>query len=118
MKTRILTTILILCLLFSCVACGEPSPNDNTTDPSGTTAPSTAPEEEVNYPSAPPVDPDKVALKVNGMDVSAIALNYFYADAINVVAKRAGLTEGGAKSLLHRLRSSLKRHLEQEGIVL
>lgn len=43
---------------------------------------------------------------------------YFYADAINVVAKRAGLTEGGAKSLLHRLRSSLKRHLEQEGIVL
>ena len=90
MKTRILTTILILCLLFSCVACGEPSPNDNTTDPSGTTAPSTAPEEEVNYPSAPPVDPDKVALKVNGMDVSAIALNYFYADAINETVNQYG----------------------------
>lgn len=43
---------------------------------------------------------------------------YFYADAINAVAKRAGLTEGGTKSLLHRLRGSLKRHLEQEGIAL
>ena len=48
----------------------------------------------------------------------AFVRRYWYADSMQAVAKRLGLTEGGAKSLLHRLRGSLKRHLEQEGIVL
>lgn len=43
---------------------------------------------------------------------------YFYADSLNQVARRVGLSESGVKSLLHRQRLSLRRHLEQEGIAL
>ena len=46
----------------------------------------------------------------------AFVRRYWYADSLSSVAKRVGLTEGGTKSLLHRLRNSLKTHLEQEGI--
>lgn len=46
----------------------------------------------------------------------AFIRRYWYADTTTQVAKRVGLTEGGTKSLLHRLRSSLREHLEQEGI--
>jgi len=51
-------------------------------------------------------------------DRVAFVRRYFYADAINMVAKRVGLSENGAKSLLRRLRADLKTHLEQEGIAL
>ena len=46
----------------------------------------------------------------------AFVRRYWYADSTTQVAKRLGLSEGGVKSLLHRLRGSLKSHLEQEGI--
>ena len=48
----------------------------------------------------------------------AFVRRYWYADSMQSVAKRLGISEGGAKSLLHRLRNSLKAHLEQEGIAL
>lgn len=48
----------------------------------------------------------------------AFVRRYWYADSLSAVAKRVGLSEGGTKSLLHRLRRSLKDHLEQEGIAL
>lgn len=47
---------------------------------------------------------------------AAFLRRYWYADTTTQVAKRLGLSEGGAKSLLHRLRQSLKAYLEQEGI--
>ena len=83
MKTRILSAILILCLLISCAACGKSANKDGVTDPVGT-APviPTIPSNNTIIPEAPPVDPDKVALTVNGTPISAIELNYFYADAI------------------------------------
>lgn len=46
----------------------------------------------------------------------AFVRRYWYADSVSTVAKQVGLTEGGTKALLHRLRKSLKTHLEQEGI--
>jgi len=46
----------------------------------------------------------------------AFVRRYWYADSVSSVAKRVGLSEGGTKSLLHRLRNSLKTYLEQEGI--
>ena len=46
----------------------------------------------------------------------AFVRRYWYADSISQVAKRLDLSESGTKSLLHRLRRSLKAHLEQEGI--
>lgn len=48
----------------------------------------------------------------------AFVRRYWYGDTLTQVAKRLGLSEGGTKSLLHRLRQSLKDHLEQEGIAL
>ena len=48
----------------------------------------------------------------------AFVRRYWYADTTAQVARQVGLTEGGVKSLLHRLRESLRNHLEQEGIVL
>jgi len=48
----------------------------------------------------------------------AFIRRYWYADCVERVAKRLGMTESGTKSLLHRLRRSLKAHLEQEGIFL
>lgn len=48
----------------------------------------------------------------------AFVRRYFYADSLNQVARRVGLSESGVKSLLHRQRMSLRRHLEQEGIAL
>ena len=48
----------------------------------------------------------------------AFVRRYWYADSTAQVARQVGLTEGGVKSLLHRLRESLRNHLEQEGIVL
>ena len=46
----------------------------------------------------------------------AFVRRYWYADSTRAVSQRLGLTEGGTKALLHRLRRSLKDHLEQEGI--
>lgn len=94
MKIRILSAILVLCLVFSCVACGEDQQN-NSTEPDGTTAPSTPtipsePGGGSNFPSAPEVDPTKVALTVNGFEISAIELNYFYGDAINEYISQYG----------------------------
>lgn len=48
----------------------------------------------------------------------AFVRRYWYADSIRQIAKRLGLSESGAKSMLHRLRRSLKDHLEQEGIAI
>lgn len=48
----------------------------------------------------------------------AFVRRYWYADSTAQVARQVGLAEGGVKSLLHRLRESLRNHLEQEGIVL
>ena len=48
----------------------------------------------------------------------AFVRRYFYGDSTTLVAKRVGLTEGGAKSLLRRLRTDLRKYLEQEGIAL
>lgn len=48
----------------------------------------------------------------------AFVRRYWYADSVTEVAKRLGISEGGAKSLLHRQRQSLKAHLEREGIAL
>ena len=48
----------------------------------------------------------------------AFVRRYWYADSLSQVAKRVGLSEGGTKSLLHRLRGSLRDHLQQEGIAL
>ena len=94
MKTRILSAILILCLIFSCVGCMEPIGNDST-DPSATspTTPSTPSSPNNNntkLPSAPAVDPDKVALKVNGIEIPAIVLNYIYLDTINEYINQYG----------------------------
>jgi hypothetical protein len=95
MKTKILSAILILCLILSCVACGKPDKEDGTTAPSSPTSPSspttpTIPGNNNNIPSAPPVTPDKVALTVNGIEISAIELNYFYMDAINEYVSQYG----------------------------
>ena len=46
----------------------------------------------------------------------AFVRRYWYADTTQQVAKRLAISESAAKSLLHRLRRSLKDHLEQEGI--
>ena len=86
MKIRILSAILILCLILSCVACGQGAKDDGTTAPTTPTDPGG----NANFPAAPPVDPDKVALTVNGIDISAIQLNYFYADAINEYLNKYG----------------------------
>lgn len=49
---------------------------------------------------------------------AAFVRRYWYADSIHQAAKRLGLSESATKSLLHRLRRSLKVYLEEEGIVL
>ena len=40
---------------------------------------------------------------------------YFYMDPLREVARYCGMSEAKAKSMLHRLRLSLKAHLEMEG---
>ena len=40
---------------------------------------------------------------------------YFYMDPLREVARYCGMSEAKAKSMLHRLRLSLKAHLEKEG---
>ena len=48
----------------------------------------------------------------------AFIRRYWYADSTQQVAKRLAISESAAKSLLHRLRHSLKVYLEQEGIAI
>ncbi len=42
---------------------------------------------------------------------------YFYGLPVSTIAARCGYTESKTKSLLHRLRARLKKHLEQEGLL-
>ena len=48
----------------------------------------------------------------------AFIRRYWYADSTQQIAKRLAISESAAKSLLHRLRHSLKTYLEQEGIAI
>ena len=60
MKFRILSAIVLLCLVFSCFGCSKSD----------------------NPPPAKPADYSITALTVNGYDISAAELNYFYIDSI------------------------------------
>ena len=40
---------------------------------------------------------------------------YWYLDSVAEIAKRSGLTQGNVKTMLFRLRTQLKEHLEKEG---
>ena len=41
---------------------------------------------------------------------------YFYSDAIETIAVSLGVSQGKIKTTLHRLRASLRKHLEHEGV--
>lgn len=43
---------------------------------------------------------------------------YWYMDSVSDVAKRFGISEGKAKTILFRVRNELKKHLEKEGYYL
>lgn len=46
----------------------------------------------------------------------AFVRRYWYADTLAETAERIGCTTGAAKALLHRMRHSLRTHLEKEGV--
>ena len=64
MKSRLFTAFLALCLIICCAGCSKNAPGDPTQP--GIT-----------------IDPNIVALTVNGHQIRSIELNYFYVDAIN-----------------------------------
>jgi len=41
---------------------------------------------------------------------------YFYMDSIKEIAGYSGYSESKIKSMLHRMRTGLKHHLEKEGL--
>lgn len=72
MKARILSVLLMLCLMLGCAGCGDSEDNPAATQPD-------------NTPTQPvtPADPNQTALSVNSHEINAAELNYFYVDAIN-----------------------------------
>lgn len=51
-------------------------------------------------------------------DCCMLLRRYWYMDGIEQIAGRYGMTESAVRSKLHRIRTKLKRYLEQEGVVL
>lgn len=47
----------------------------------------------------------------------AFIRRYWYADSLAETAKRIGCSESAVKSLLHRMRGSLRAYLEKEGVL-
>lgn len=43
---------------------------------------------------------------------------YYYAESLRDIARREGMTQSAAKSLLHRVRQGLRQYLEKEGFTL
>ncbi len=41
---------------------------------------------------------------------------YFYAESVDAIAHRFGMTESKVKSMLHRTRAKLRKYLESEGV--
>ena len=52
------------------------------------------------------------------LDRRVFVCRYFYCDAISDIAKRFEISESRIKSLLFRMRSKLKTHLEKAGVVI
>lgn len=50
------------------------------------------------------------------LDRRVFVCRYFYGDSISEIAERFGISESRIKSLLFRMRSKLKAHLEKDGI--
>lgn len=50
------------------------------------------------------------------LDRRVFVCRYFYCDPISEIAERFGISESRVKSLLFRMRSKLKAHLEKDGI--
>jgi len=51
-------------------------------------------------------------------DCTVFLLRYWYAEPLRTVARRCGLKENTVKTILYRTRQKLKRHLEEEEIIL
>ena len=54
--------------------------------------------------------------KQSGEMQDVFICRYFYSDSIGEIARRFGLSESKIKSMLHRARQKLRKHLESEGI--
>lgn len=50
------------------------------------------------------------------LDRRVFVCRYFYSDSVAEIAERFGISESRVKSLLFRMRSKLKAHLERDGI--
>jgi RNA polymerase sigma-70 factor (ECF subfamily) len=59
---------------------------------------------------------DRFLRKQSGEMQDVFICRYFYSDSIGEIARRFGLSESKIKSMLHRARQKLRKHLESEGI--
>ena len=48
----------------------------------------------------------------------AFVARYYYAESLRDIARREGMTQSAAKSLLHRVRQGMRQYLEKEGFTL
>ena len=56
--------------------------------------------------------------KLSPEDRKIFLRRYWYGEAVSTIAKSKGISANGMTQKLFRMRSSLKRHLEKEGIMI
>ncbi len=59
---------------------------------------------------------DRFLGSLDARDRVVFLQRYFYACPVREIARRAGMSEGAVKTLLHRTRAKLKEFLDKEGI--
>ena len=116
MLKKTLSITLVILLLFSLTACGQPAA------PAQTEAETTQPVDTFPYPEI------KETLTWDAINAFLASLpqknrmvflrRYLYLSPIKEIAADYSMTEGNVKVMLHRTRQSFKAFLEKEGIEL